>query len=83
MPVDHSLGLHYDQDVGPTGPQAAKCSPEQAVEAVQRRPGPLPLKHGQLLPQGEIFKCCAVPTAEENPDCGYKSKGELEHEFRL
>jgi len=83
MPADHSLGFHYDEYVGPTGPQASKCSPEQAVERVQRRPGLLPFKHGQLLPEGEIFKCCIVPTAEENPERGHESKGELEHDLRL
>ena len=53
MPPYDGLGLHDDEDVGPTGPKAAKCGPEESVQPVQRRPRPFAFEHGKLLSEGE------------------------------
>lgn len=53
MPPYDGLGLHDDEDVGPTGRKAAGSGPEESVQPVQRWPRPFTLEHGKLLAEGE------------------------------
>ena len=49
MPADDGLGLHDDQDAGPTGPEAAEGGPEEPVPRVQDWPRPFAFEHRDLL----------------------------------
>ena len=58
-----------NQDLGPAGPHAAQCGPEEPVQPIQTGPGQFPLKNYDLLPEGENFKGVVAPAAEEHVAC--------------
>jgi hypothetical protein len=72
-----------DQDIGPTGPEAAECGPEEPVQRVQRWPRPCAFEYGELLPKGENFQGRIPSTTEENADHGEDSEDEFRHGFTL
>ena len=83
MPADEGFGLHDDQDVGPTGPEAAEGGPEEPVQGIQGWPRPFAFEHGDLLSEGEDFEGRIGPTAEEDTDHGEDGEDELRHELTL
>jgi hypothetical protein len=70
MPLYDGLGLHDDEDVGPTGPKAAKCDPEESVQLVQRQPRPFAFEHGKLLSEGEDLESDIASIAKEDSEGG-------------
>src|SRR5215831_11910142 len=76
VPADDSLGLHDDQDIGPTEPEAAERGPEEPVQRVQRWPRPFAFEYGELLPKGENLQGRIPSIAEENADHGEDGEDE-------
>jgi len=56
MPADHRLGLHEDDDIDPSRPQAAEGDPEPAVGRGEPRPAPIVGERGELLSEGEVLE---------------------------
>ena len=83
MPADDGLGLHDDQDAGPTGPEAAEGGPEEPVPRVQDWPRPFAFEHRDLLSEGEDFEGRIGSTAEEDTDHGEDGDDELGYELTL
>ena len=83
MPAHDGLGLHDDQDVGPTGPEAAEGGPEEPVQGVQGWPRSLAFKQRDLLSEGKDFEGRVGSTAEEDTDHGEDGEDELRHELTL
>ena len=73
MPRYHGLGLHHDEDIGPTGPKDAECGPEESVQPVQRWPWPFTLEHGKLLWEGEDLESGIASVAKEDAEGGHGS----------
>ena len=72
MPAYDGLGLHDDEDVGPPGPKAAECGPEESVQPVQRWPWPFTLEHGKLLSEGEELESGIASIAKEDSEGGHE-----------
>jgi len=70
VPADNSIGLHYDQDLGQAGPEAAEDGPEKPVRRVQCWSRPITLEHGDLLSESENLKGRIASAAEEYTDDG-------------
>ncbi len=83
MPGDDGGGLDDEEDVGPAGPAAAECGPDESVQEVQGWARPFALKHGELLSEGEGFKGGVAATAEEDADDGEDGEDELGHKLTL
>jgi hypothetical protein len=66
VPSDHGVRFDEYQDIRPAGPTAAEGFPEQSVQGVQLRPGPLPLQHGDLLSEGEDVESYFASITEED-----------------
>jgi hypothetical protein len=81
--ADDGLGLHDDQDVGPTGPEAAEGGPEEPVHGVQGWPRAFPLEHGNLLSEGEDFEGGIGSTAKQDADHGENGEDEFRHRLTL
>ena len=80
MAADHGPGLDDDEDIGPPEPHAAQGRLEQTVQLIQPRARPLPLEHGDLLPQCEELNCSVMPAAEKDSERTEERKGEIDHE---
>ena len=63
-----------------TGPAAAQCDPEQAIQRPYGRPGALAFEHGELLSEGEDFQCRFSAREKENADSGEEGADEGDHE---
>jgi hypothetical protein len=72
MPPHDGLGLHDDEDVGPTGPKAAECGPEESVPPVQHGPRPFTFEHGKLLSEGEDLESGIASIAKEDSEGGHE-----------
>jgi hypothetical protein len=83
MPADNGLRLHDDQDALPTRPKTTQSTPEEAVEGVQRRAGPLAFQHSNLLSKGKDFESRVAAPAEENAYGGEDGEDELLHELTV
>ena len=56
MPVNDGGGAEDDQGGRPGRPCAPQPDPEESVGPPDRRLGPGPLVHGQLLTEGEVLE---------------------------
>ena len=83
MPCDHRFRSYNDQNIRPARPHAPQRGPEETVEAVQRRSGPVALEHGDLLSQSEDFKRDIQAAEEEHTQGGEDCGNEIEHESHL
>ena len=72
MPPYDGLGLHDDEDVGPTGPEATEYGPEESVQPVQPWPRPFTLEHGKLLSDGEDLESGIASIAKEDAEGGHE-----------
>src|SRR5215471_7871132 len=79
MPADDGLRLDNQEDIGPTGPEAAEGGPEEAVARIQGRPRSLAFEHGDLLAQSEDLQRCVASRTEENTECTQHSEEQLDH----
>ena len=55
MPADNRIGLHNDDRLGPSGPEATQHHPERPVRRPDQRPALLQ-ERGKLLPKGEVLE---------------------------
>ena len=83
MPADHGVGFDENQDVGPAGPTLAESRPEESVDGVQFWTRPFPLQHGDLLSEGEDFKCRIASTAKEDAYGDKKREDDFDHGLTL
>ncbi len=56
VPADHRLGFHEDKHVGPSQPQPPQGEPEKSVGGNDAGTLTVAGKHGQLLPEREVFE---------------------------
>ena len=66
VPADNSIGLHYDKDVGPAGPEAAENGPQKPIRRVQCWSRPFTLEHGDLLSERENLEGRVASVEKEN-----------------
>ena len=65
MPADDRLRLDDQKHISPAGPGVSQNRPEQAVQKVERRPGPFPFEDAQLLAKRQDFQCHVGAVAAE------------------
>jgi hypothetical protein len=83
VPSEDRLGLDDDENLTPTRPKAAKHGPEQAIDAIERRPTPFAFQNSDLLTECEDFHGRIGSTPKEDTDRGEKGKDGFEHELTL
>jgi len=83
MPADNSLGLHYDQNIGPPRPASAERGPEKPVQPVPFGPRVFAFEQRELLSRGQDFQGGITPTTQKNPECCDNGEAGLEHEPRF
>jgi hypothetical protein len=60
--------LDIEQRPAPAGPQAAESDPKYSIEGRQNGSLTFSLEGGELQPQGSIFDCDGLVTAQQESD---------------
>ena len=81
MPADDRLRLDDQKHISPAGPGVSQNRPEQAVQKVQRRPGPFPFEDAQLLAKRQDFQRHVGAAAEEGAGRSKQCEHEGKHGF--
>ena len=55
MPLDHCLGLHEDEHVGPSRPQPSQRHPKQPIGPSHAATPPGVGQNGELLPESQVL----------------------------
>lgn len=80
MPADHGLGRDDLDGPSPVGPQLGEQHPEEAIDLAEPRPPrPLPLEHGELMPQGEDLRLEVKARSETGPEGGDQGGERCDH----
>ena len=79
MPLEHGLGLDEEQGLSPVGPEAQQAHPKQAVGEPEFWFGWLPLEHGELMSERQVFEDQFRAAAKGGKQDTNKGGKELEH----
>ncbi|HEY6306450.1 MAG TPA: hypothetical protein VI488_08360, partial [Candidatus Angelobacter sp.] len=83
VPSDDRFWFDNQEDIGPTGPQAAQRGPEQPVAGVQGWSRPPAFEHGDLLAESEDLQGGFRSCPEGGAECNEESEKEREHQLTV
>jgi hypothetical protein len=77
MPPDDRFGLDDYQGILPARPGRPQHRPEEPIQRVQGRSGPLAFQHRHLVAKGENFHSDVHAAMEEDADGGDQGEDEV------
>ena len=79
MPTDDCFGLDDYQRILPARPGRPQHRPEEPIQRVQGRSGPLTFQHRHLLAKGEDFDSDVSAGLEKEAGSGNQGEDEWQH----
>ncbi len=65
MPANDSIRLDYDESSHPSRPESEEGNPEDAIERRDLGLGLFLAVHGELLAEGQLYKCLLILASKQ------------------